>query len=217
MSPALPERPLARGSSRTTRSGAGRRASSVETRAKLLESARALADSRGVPEFTVEDIAAGAGVSRAAFYMHFENKLAICEEVARATQTAFVKSALAFERGDSLRQTVEDGVATYVRSFRHDRPGMQMVYELAYAVPEVRTLVHDARSQVYRAWEREFDLAIGTGQCDPFDVPLVTRLLVGMLETYCVRTMRTEEYRGVFAEGSVDTISTLWCRSLGLE
>ncbi|MFT4230245.1 MAG: TetR/AcrR family transcriptional regulator [Microbacterium sp.] len=194
-----------------------RRANGAQTRSKLLESARGRADARTGPEFTVDDIAAGAGVSRAAFYVYFENKLAICEEVARTTQTAFVRSAVAFERGADLRETIEHGVGVYIRSFRDDRPGMRMVYELAYAVPEVRTLVHDVRSQVYRAWEREFDLAVATSQCEPFDVPLVSRLLVGMLETFCVRTMRTDEYRGALDSDPVATISTLWCRSVGVE
>src|SRR5262245_16411990 len=83
-----------------------RRGDAAATRANLLGSARALADSRSVPDFTVDDIASGAGVSRAAFYLHFENKLAICEEVARTAQAAFVEAVRSFDRGPDLRSTI---------------------------------------------------------------------------------------------------------------
>lgn len=193
-----------------------RRGDGAVTRSKLLESARHLADTRSVPEFTVEDIASGAKVSRAAFYMYFENKLAICEEVARATQARFIDAVTSFERGPDIRATIRTGVRAYVDGFRSDRPGMRMTYELAYAETTIRELVHVTRTIVYRLWEHEFDRAIEAGQCPPFDVPVVSRLLVGMLETFCVRTMRTEEYQGTSAiDGDpVGTISDLWHRAL---
>ena len=182
----------------------------------MLESARHLADTRSVPDFNVEDITSGADVSRAAFYMHFENKLAICEEVARATQAEFVEAVRAFERGPDVRSTILAGIRAYVDGFRSDRPGMRMTYELAYAESSIRALVHDTRTTVYRVWEREFTHAVRGGQIPPCDVPVVSRLLVGMLETFCVRTMRTDEYRGTsVAKGDpVPAISELWFRSL---
>lgn len=196
-----------------------RRGSGAATRLKLLESARHLADTRSVPDFTVEDIATGANVSRAAFYMYFENKLAICEEVARTTQAEFVDAMRSFERGSGIRSTVLAGIHAYVDGFRGDRPGMRMTYELAYAEPSIRTLVHDTRMTVYQLWEREFGHAVETGQCPPCDVPVVSRLLVGMLETFCVRTMRTDEYRGtsVLDGDPVPTISELWFRALQVD
>ncbi|MET7337830.1 TetR/AcrR family transcriptional regulator [Nonomuraea sp. NPDC005650] len=189
------------------------------TRSKLLESARQLADTKSVPEFTVEDIASGAEVSRAAFYMYFDNKLAICEEVARTTQAGFIDMVTSFKRDADIRSTIQAGVRAYVDGFRSDRPGMRMTYELAYAETTIRELVHDTRTVVYQLWEHEFDRAVETGQCPPLDVPLVSRLVVGMLETFCVRTMRTEEYSGtsVADRDPVETISDLWCRALQID
>lgn len=196
-----------------------RRGDAAKTRLRLLESARHLADTRSVPDFTVDDITSGAGMSRAAFYLHFENKLAICEEVARTTQAGFVGKVMTFDRGADIRATILAGIRAYVDGFRGDRPGMRMTYELAYAEPTVRELVHNTRTAVYQLWEREFAQAVEKGQCPPFDVPVVARLLVGMLETFCVRTMRTQEYRGTTADDGdpVPTISELWFRSLRLD
>ncbi|GLY38872.1 hypothetical protein Amsp01_048960 [Amycolatopsis sp. NBRC 101858] len=198
---------------------ARRRGDAAATRSNLLESARALADSRPVPDFTVDDIAAGAAVSRAAFYMHFENKLAICQEVARTSQAAFVEAVRTFERGPDLRSTIRAGIQAYIGGFRTDRPGMRMTFELAYAEPVVRELVHATRTTVYGLWQIEFTRAVASGECAPFDIPLVTRLLVGMLETFCVRTTRTAEYSGTSAadgDGAA-VISELWFRALLLE
>jgi AcrR family transcriptional regulator len=196
-----------------------RRRDAAATRSALLESARRLADTRAVPDFTVEDITAGAAVSRAAFYMHFDNKLAICQEVAHTTQTAFAAAARAFERGPGLRETIEAGLRAYVDGFRGDRPGMRMAYELAYSEPGVRALVHDTRTEVYAVWETEFARAADAGECPPLDVPVVARLLVGMLETFCVRTMRTAEYAGTGIDGTdpVPVIAQLWFRALRLD
>jgi TetR/AcrR family transcriptional regulator, ethionamide resistance regulator len=196
-----------------------RRGDSAATRSNLLESARALADSRSVPEFTVDDIASGAGVSRAAFYMHFENKLAICQEVARTSHAAFIEAVQSFERGPDLRTTILAGVRAYINGFRTDRPGMRMTFELAYAEPAVRELVHTTRNTVYGLWQIEFTRAVAAGECPPFDIPLVTRLLVGMLETFCVRTTRTAEYSGTSAAdgNGAAAISELWFRALLLE
>ena len=172
-----------------------------------------------MPDFTVDDIAAGAAVSRAAFYMHFENKLAICQEVARTAQTAFIEAVQSFERGPDLRATICSGIRAYINGFRGDRPGMRMTFELAYAEFTVLELVHTIRTRVYDLWEAEFARAVAAGECSPFDVPLVTRLLVGMLETFCVRTTRTAEYSGTSAAGGdgVAVISDLWFRALQLE
>lgn len=201
------------------RAPARRRGDAAATRSNLLESARVLADTRSLPDFTVDDIATGAGVSRAAFYMHFENKQAICQEVARTSQAAFVQAVQSFERGPDLRSTILAGVQAYIDGFRTDRPGMRMTFEMAYAEPVVRELVHSTRTAVYGLWEVEFTRAVASGECASFDVPLVTRLLVGMLETFCVRTTRTAEYSSTSAadgDGAA-VISELWFRALLLE
>jgi len=195
-----------------------RRGDAAATRSSLLESARALADTRSVPDFTVDDIALGAGMSRASFYLHFENKLAICEEVARTSQSAFLEAARSFERGPDLRATILAGVRAHIDGFRGDRPGMRMTYELAYAEPAVRDLVHATRTTVYDVWQSEFTAAVEAGECAAFDIPVVTRLLVGMLETFCVRTTRTTEYRDTSAADGdgASVISELWFRALRL-
>ncbi len=68
--------------------------SRVETRARLLASARRLFASRGLTRVTTHDIAKGAGVAAGTFYLHFPDKETLFREI--------VYSAV-----EQLRQRVE--------------------------------------------------------------------------------------------------------------
>lgn len=54
----------------------------LQTRAKLLEGAKALFAARGYAAVRVDDIAAAVGCSRATFYLHFTSKLEVLRAVA---------------------------------------------------------------------------------------------------------------------------------------
>lgn len=63
------------------------------TRAKLVDSARELFETRGYAAVTVDDVAAAVGCSRATFYLHFPSKLEILRTI---SAEKMVPSALAF-------------------------------------------------------------------------------------------------------------------------
>ncbi|GAA4476137.1 hypothetical protein GCM10023094_15260 [Rhodococcus olei] len=63
------------------------------TRAKLVDSARELFETRGYAAVTVDDVAAAVGCSRATFYLHFPSKLEILRTI---SVEKMVPSALAF-------------------------------------------------------------------------------------------------------------------------
>ncbi|MEV0297751.1 TetR/AcrR family transcriptional regulator [Nocardia sp. NPDC050710] len=54
----------------------------LQTRAKLVEGAKALFSSQGYAAVRVDDIAAAVGCSRATFYLHFTSKLEVLRAVA---------------------------------------------------------------------------------------------------------------------------------------
>ncbi|WP_054679625.1 TetR/AcrR family transcriptional regulator [Microbacterium sp. No. 7] len=194
-----------------------RRGSGAETRNKLLISARHLAGTRSVADITVEAITHGADVSRAAFYMYFENKSDICHEVAQNAQLAFRGRAADFTVHDDLRETIVDGTRAFVLGFRHDRPGMRMLYDLSYGEQSIRRLVHELRAETYARWTGILGDAVAAGTARQLDdVPGVTRLLCGMMETFCVRSMRTTEYRGtrMDAPRGAAQVADLWWRAV---
>lgn len=193
-----------------------RRGSGLETRARLVESARQLSGSQSVNEITVEGITRGAEVSRAAFYMYFENKAQICHEISRVAQATFLAGAAAFEEDPDLRSTIEQGTRAYVLSFRADRPGMRMLFDLSYSDPHIRELVHQVRHETYARWTRILSDAVDSGDSRPLEAPGIARLLCGMMETFCVRSMRTDEYRGtgLDAPRGASEIADLWWRAI---
>jgi AcrR family transcriptional regulator len=192
-----------------------KRGNAAETRSNLIASAKRLAETKNVSDITVEDIALGANVSRAAFYMHFEHKTEICLEVAATSQTALLEAARSFERGPDLNGTIESGVRAFIEGFNRDRSGLRMLYDVNLAD---RSLVYDLRGQLYELWESEFRAGLAQAPGPQTELPIVTRLLVGMLETFCVRTMRPHDYLNTDVE-SIDAaslITELWRRCLQL-
>lgn len=167
-------------------------------------------------DITVEAITSGADVSRAAFYMYFDNKGDICHEVARDAQQDFRAAAATFEARDDLKQTITNGTNAFVSSFRRDRSGMRMLYDLSYADPNIRLLVHQLRSETHKRWTDILGAAVVDGRARPLEAPGIARLLCGMMETFCVRSMRTTEYRGTgFDAGhGAGQIADLWWRSV---
>jgi hypothetical protein len=72
------------------------------------------------------------------------------------------------------------------------------------------------RDRIFEFWEDRFHEAIKKKEYPPFDVPVMTRLLVDTLDTYYVRTMRTEEYdkTGIDDATAVRLIAKIWQRTL---
>ncbi len=77
------------------------------SRARLLASGRALFAERGLHGVTSHDIAARAGVSAGTFYNHFQDKAALCREIAREGLAELERRLEQAEPGDlDLRQRV---------------------------------------------------------------------------------------------------------------
>jgi len=193
-----------------------RRGSGAETRSNLIRSTRVLAENKLIADITVDDITRGANVSRAAFYMYFQSKFDICQEIARAAQAGFLANVREFDRGPDVNATIEHGIDHYITLFRGDRPGLRLMYELSYLEDSIREVVHEMRDQIFEFWEDRLREAIRKKEYRPFDVPVMTRLLVDTLDTYCVRTMRTEEYdkTGIDDATAARLIAKIWQRTL---
>lgn len=106
------------GGARAAAGRSSRRQRRDEARSALVRSALQLAETSPFRDLTVDEIAAGAGVSRSAFYLHFRDKhdllLAAVEEVA----SALYEMADRWWRGEGppaerVRRAIEGVVAVY--------------------------------------------------------------------------------------------------------
>jgi AcrR family transcriptional regulator len=103
---------------RRRRTQAQRRA---ETRAALLEAATRVFAERGFHASSVEEVAAGAGVTTGALYGHFASKeelfLAVFEETVAPELAAYRTT---FSRGEGLDEQAHGGAERFIQRLRED-------------------------------------------------------------------------------------------------
>lgn len=109
------------------------------TRRRLLEAAQSVFSNSGYVNATVDDIVAGAGASRATFYLHFSSKLDVLFEVSAAVtkDTADYYAALDEGLADGSRAALKAAVADIVSWFEDHSGLMQAWGEAAMVEPEV--------------------------------------------------------------------------------
>jgi AcrR family transcriptional regulator len=98
---------------------------SEATRTKLLGAARKLFRARGYADTSLDDIAARAGVTKGAFYHHFEDKKAIFTAVFEEAERELVEAAAAGRRGGDVWTRFRAGCGAFLEASME--PGIQRV------------------------------------------------------------------------------------------
>lgn len=98
---------------------------SEATRTKLLAVARKLFRARGYADTSLDDIAARAGVTKGAFYHHFEDKKAIFTAVFEEAEQQLVEAAAAGGRGGDVWSRFRAGCRAFLEASMD--PGIQRV------------------------------------------------------------------------------------------
>lgn len=145
-----------------------------------------LADGRGFHQLTVEQLAAGAGVSRATFYVYFEDRADFLGQAAETAMDELTRQGSlwwgAVEAGDidALRTSLRKLIDTY----RAHEGVLTAVAEMAVAEPRVgehyRHLMHGAIAALSNALRHGAD----TGATRPIGA-LTPAALVWMVERAC--------------------------------
>ncbi|HVA43858.1 MAG TPA: helix-turn-helix domain-containing protein [Acidimicrobiales bacterium] len=109
------------------------------TRRRLLDSAHEVFSAKGYVAATVDDIVAGAGASRATFYLHFSSKLEILFEVSAAVtdETAEYYATLDEALAEGSRASLEAAIDGIIGWFEEHSGLMQAWGEAAMVEPEV--------------------------------------------------------------------------------
>lgn len=122
-----------------------RQAAADETRTRIVEAARRLLSAkRGIAAFTIDAIAAGAGVSRMTLYHQFDSKAGLIEAVfdSLAIVTAGVpRLRAALELADPL-ETLDTFVATFADVWQKDRVVIRRLQGLAATDAEFARVWH---------------------------------------------------------------------------
>lgn len=161
-------------------------------------------------------ITRGAHVSRASFYIYFENKTDILVELGQVAVDEFLIMSDSFERSDSLDETIIRGTRGFVDLFMAHRPVLRILYGVSLSEPDFTRLMKSLRDRTFRLWTSELEYAVRTGQCRPLDPSEIAHAFVAMLESLCIRYIFDELGE---IDASPDEISAivadLWLRSIG--
>jgi AcrR family transcriptional regulator len=168
------------------------------TRARLLAAAVSAFAERGYHATTTRDIAAAAGMSPAALYVHHASKEELLYEIARrghaevlAALGAAVSagsagparspgSAVSAGDGDAaglLRATVYAFAEFHVRSHTSARV---INFELAALTPEHYAEIHAARREIEQTFRRIIERGIGAGSFDLADARMPALAIVSL-------------------------------------
>ena len=155
------------------------------TRARLLAAAVSAFAERGYHATTTRDIAAAAGMSPAALYVHHASKEELLYEIARRGHEevlAALTTAAGVDAGDGdpaaqLRATVYAFAEFHVRSHTAARV---INYELAALTQEHYAEIHAARREIEGTFRRIIERGIGDGSFDLADAKMPALAIVSL-------------------------------------
>jgi AcrR family transcriptional regulator len=151
------------------------------TRARLLAAAVSAFAERGYHATTTRDIAAAAGMSPAALYVHHASKEELLYEIARRGHeevlAALASCAAAGDPAGQLRATVYAFAEFHVRSHTSARV---INYELAALTPEHYTEINAARREIEWTFRRIIERGIGDGSFDLADARMPALAIVSL-------------------------------------
>lgn len=183
----------------------------------ILDCAEELLGSEGFERMTVEAIAKGAGISRAALYFYFGSKQEVLTALVRRTTGAIATAggAAAADVHSSREHSIELALRSTESSWREHGRLMQAAVELGPAVPEIGRLWLDTVHAYVDAMTEVLTREDTSGRPGPTDAAAVARALCWMTErnfywSYC--TTREADLSAVTA-----TCLRIWCAALDLD
>ncbi len=154
----------------------------ADRRARLLEAAVAAFAARGFHATTTRDIAAAAGMSPAAVYVHHETKEQLLYEISReghAGSLALVRKAIATTEDPAAQ------LAAVIRAFVTDHarsPTIARVvnYELAALTPEHRAEIEGIRRTITGELRQVVERGVADGAFETSDPRMTTAALLSL-------------------------------------
>jgi len=153
---------------------------SEETRSRILESAIKLFSTRGYNKASVDDICAEAGISKGAFYHHFESKQALFRALLdRWLQT--IDNAIEASKDKTAPETFMQMIEAFPYVFEASGEGLPMFLEFWLQASRDKKL-WEASVAPYRRYHKYFTSLIKKGQEEgsfaEVDPELASRMIV---------------------------------------
>jgi AcrR family transcriptional regulator len=115
------------------------------TRKRLMEAAGQVFAARGYPDATVDEIASGAGASRATFYLHFKGKTELVaalvdDSIPFTVERYRLLDELLVSGGPSLRDHLYQWLSDWLGVWRESADSSHAILQAAMLEPEVEDL-----------------------------------------------------------------------------
>lgn len=177
------------------------------TRSRLLETGLGLFEARGYAATTIDDIAAGAGATRATFYLHFASKAELMSLLVRRIDDLFTATdqpplPSIIEAGDAL--LLAGWIDRKLSQWSDIRPYLVAVYQAA-SEPEIAAIVDEWHDGTIEQMTSALDRA---GRFEEQTRRMRCVLAFGELESLSRRWMRVG-WR-VDRETSLDRMAASW-------
>lgn len=200
-------------------SGVGRRKPSKGdlTSQAILDSAERLLADHDITEITIDGLTAGAGISRSAFYFHFESREAVLRHLAeRVVAELFEAAAIWLDEpiDDQPREQVRRALAATVAVWRRHGPVLRGAVRAQDINPEIRQFWAATGRRLLTAVEARIEAERAAGiALDGPPAKALANVLIAMNDEVCFHHSRTRKSAAADRE-VVDTLATVWLRSL---
>ena len=169
--------------------GAGQRACSDPTRAKLLQAAADVFAELGYRAATIREISSRAGANVAAVNYHFGDKLelytAVLRETVQSPSLEAIRSALGQDvpPEQALREVIKAMLARMCTDDQRDRRWRLMMHELAEPTPAMSRVIDETSRPLYNRLRELIGRMIGRSSDDE-KTRLCTNSIIGQVILY---------------------------------
>jgi AcrR family transcriptional regulator len=192
----------------------------AQTRARLLEAAKAVFEETGFLEARISDIAERAGLSHGSFYHYFDAKEQIFREVAEAQEALLTAPPDEAEEAEPPPEDEWERILRanrrYLRRYRDNSRIMGVIEEVSrYDAP-----VHEVRSGRQRHFAERAEQSIrrlqDAGQADPEVDPEIAALALGSMVARFAELWLVEQWGDYDLDVVAEQVTRLWAGAIGL-
>ncbi|MFC5748319.1 TetR/AcrR family transcriptional regulator [Actinomadura rugatobispora] len=204
------------GEGKEKRRGTGRTSRGRQTRAQLVEAAKAVFERDGFLHARIADICDAAGVSHGSFYTYFVSKEEIFKEVADAVELDLLTLEPAPADADPL-QRIRAANEHYLRVYRANAKIMKVIHQVATIDAEVRETRLQRQDAFARAIERRIRQLQDAELADPeVDAGYAAHALGGMVAHFADHLFNTGNTAGFDLATATDQLTRIWTNAVGI-
>ncbi len=204
---------------RTPAAAAPRSRKGVQTRARLLDSAKLVFEETGFLEARISDIAERAGLSHGSFYHYFDSKEQIFREVADAQEALLTAPPEADDPEVELTELdrIQRANLRYLSRYRDNGKIMGVIEEVARYDDHVNAARMARQKHFADRAERAIRRLQGAGAADPRIDPEIAALALGSMVARVAEIWLIDHWGDYELETVAEQVTRLWANAIGLQ